>query len=257
MANLDSEHGLYYLNFPAQKHVSYGIQNTSSNLVAKDIELSDSSSSYEVSGIRYQVSLPGKFNIYNTLAATAVAESLGFGAEEIAKAVSKLRTIPGRMEIMQKDPFTVLIDYAHEKASMQALYETVKSWPHERIIQVFGATGGVRDKSRRTDLGKLAGEFADIMIATDEDPFDEDPKHIIQDIATAALATGKKTEGVNLFQIPDRRAAIEKAIAEAKPGDLVLITGKGAEQKIARANGHYEPWDDRVIVKEILTHLQQ
>lgn len=252
VANLDSEHGLYYLNFPAQKHISYGIQNTTTNLVAKDIQLSNTSSSYEVSGIRYKVSLPGKFNIYNTLAATAVAESLGFGAEEIARAVAKLKTIPGRMELMQKEPFTVLIDYAHEKASMQALYETVKSWPHERIIQVFGATGGVRDKSRRTDLGRLAVDFADIIIATDEDPFDENPKQIIQDIAAAALATGKKTEGVDLFQIPDRRAAIEKAIAEAKSGDLVLITGKGAEQKIARANGHYEPWDDREIVKSLL-----
>lgn len=252
VANLDSEHGLNYLNFPAQKHISYGIQNTSSNLVAKDIQLSNTSSTYEVSGTRYQVSLPGKFNIYNTLAATAVAEGLGFKPEEIARAVSKLRTIPGRMEVMQKEPFTLLIDYAHEKASMQALYETVKSWPHERIIQVFGATGGVRDKSRRTDLGRLAGNFADIIIATDEDPFDEDPKQIIQDIAASALATGKKTEGVDLFQIPDRRAAIEKAIAEAKPGDLVLITGKGAEQKIARANGHYEPWDDREIVKSLL-----
>ncbi len=257
IANLDSEHGLYYLNFPAQKHISYGMQNTTANLVATDIDSTNLNSKFKIQNSNFTLPLPGKFNVYNALAATAVTKALGFEAEDIAKAVAKLRTIPGRMEFLQKEPFCVLVDYAHEKASMQALYETVKNWKQQRIIQVFGATGGVRDKSRRTDLGKLAGEFADVAIITDEDPFDEDPKQIIQDIATAALTTGKKTEGVSLFQIPDRKAAISKALSLAEPGDLVLITGKGAEQKIARANGYYEPWDDRVIVKEILSHLQQ
>lgn len=257
IANLDSEHGLYYLNFPAQKHISYGMQNTTANLVATDIDSTNLNSKFKIQDSNFTLPLPGNFNIYNALATTAVLYSLGFTLDDIAKAVTQLRTIPGRMEILQKTPFTVLVDYAHEKASMTALYQTVKQWPHKRTIQVFGATGGVRDKSRRTDLGKLAGEFTDIAIITDEDPFDEDPNQIIHDIATSALATDKKTEGMSLFQIPDRKAAISKALSLAEPGDLVLITGKGAEQKIARAGGYYEPWDDRVIVKEILSQLQQ
>ena len=92
--------------------------------------------------------------------------------------------------------------------------------------------------------------------AADEDPFDEDPKNIIHDIADAAVATGKKTIGQNLFREPDRRKAIQKALSLAGDGDLVLLTGKGAEQQIARANGQYEKWDDRVVTKEELVKLE-
>jgi UDP-N-acetylmuramoyl-L-alanyl-D-glutamate--2,6-diaminopimelate ligase len=110
----------------------------------------------------------------------------------------------------------------------------------------------------------------DIAIITDEDPFDENPQDIIHAIADAAIAASSsspsigevrrgtpKVIGQTLFRNPDRRGAIAKALSLAQPGDLVLITGKGAEQKIARAGGYYEPWDDRVIVKEILSQLQQ
>jgi UDP-N-acetylmuramoyl-L-alanyl-D-glutamate--2,6-diaminopimelate ligase len=254
IANLDSEHGLYYLNFKADKHITYGIHNQTANIVASDIETSAQRSSFSVLGIYYIVPLPGLFNIYNVLAAISVASSLDFKAEDIAKAAEQLGPIPGRMEVLQTEPFTVLIDYAHEKASMTALYDTVESWPHKRIIQVFGATGGVRDKSRRTDLGAIAGKRADIAIITDEDPFDEDPQNIIHDIANAAVAEGKVIKET-LFRNPDRRGAIAKALTLAEAGDLVLITGKGAEQRIARAQGAYEPWDDRVVTKEELQKL--
>ncbi len=256
VSNVDSEHGLYYLNFKADKHITYGIENSSANLVAKDIQTSTNGSVFNLSLVTCHLSLPGKFNIYNALASVAVAESLGFNKEVIAKALEKLQPIPGRMEVLQVEPFTVLVDYAHEKASMTALYETVKSWPHKRIIQVFGATGGVRDKSRRTDLGTLAGKFTDIAIITDEDPFDEDPQTIIDDIADTAVAEGRVI-GKDLFRNSDRRGAIAQALSLAKPGDLVLITGKGAEQKIARANGQYEEWDDRIVTQELLSELSR
>lgn len=251
VANLDSEHGLYYLNFKADKHVTYAIDNASANLVATNIQTTPTGSVFDLSLATCHLSLPGKFNVYNVLAATAVAQSLGFEMGAIATAIDELGPIPGRMEVLQTQPFTVVVDYAHEKASMAALYEAVKSWPHKRIIQVFGATGGVRDKSRRTDLGSLAGKFVDIAIITDEDPFDEDPQTIIHDIADKAAAEGKII-GKNLFRNPDRRGAIAKALSLAEPGDLVLITGKGAEQRIARANGQYENWDDRTVTREVL-----
>ncbi len=250
IANIDSEYGLYFLNFKANKHITYGIKNTTANIVATEIEITPIASSFKLLAASFKNSLPGKFNIYNVLAGIAVAESLGFKLEDIANATAKLKTIPGRMETLQTEPFTVLIDYAHEKASMTALYETVKEWPHKRIVQVFGATGGVRDKSRRTDLGKLAGQFADIAIITDEDPFDEDPVKIIEDIAAVTKQYNKE-----LHRIPDRRIAIRKALSLAQAGDLVLITGKGAEQRIARANGAYEPWDDRTVTREEITKL--
>lgn len=254
ISNIDSEHGLYYLSFKADKHLTYAIDNTTANLVAKNIQGTAAGSQFLISNYQFQVPLPGKFNIYNVLAAVGVAQSLGFDMESITTATNKSQPIPGRMEILQTQPFTVVIDYAHEKASMTALYETVQSWPHKRIIQVFGATGGVRDKSRRTDLGTLAGKFADVAIITDEDPFDEDPQTIIHDIADKAVAEGKVI-GKDLFRNPDRRGAIAKALSLAEPGDLVLITGKGAEQRIARANGHYEAWDDRIVTREELARL--
>lgn len=254
VSNIDSEYGLYYLNFKADKHITYAIDNTTANIVASNIQASATGSVFNLSLATCHLPLPGRFNIYNVLAAVGVAESLGYAVEAISDAIGKLQPIPGRMEILQTEPFTVLVDYAHEKASMTALYETVKSWPHKRIIQVFGATGGVRDKSRRTDLGTLAGKFADIAVITDEDPFDEDPQTIIHDIADKVVAEGKVI-GKDLFRNPNRRGAIAKALSLAEPGDLILITGKGAEQKIARANNTYEDWDDRVVTRELLAEL--
>lgn len=255
ISNIDSEYGLYYLNFKAHTHISYAVGNQTANIAATHIETSSTGSRFEARGLRFELNLPGQFNIYNVLAGIAVADSLGFKTETLATAVDRLHTIPGRMEVLQTEPFTVLVDYAHEKASMTALYETVQSWPHNKVIQVFGATGGVRDKSRRTDLGTLAGKCADIAIITDEDPFDEDPQTIIHDIADKAVAEGKVI-GKDLFRNPNRRGAIQKALSLAQPGDLVLITGKGAEQRIARANGQYEQWDDRVVTREELARLQ-
>lgn len=263
ISNIDSEHGLYYLNFKADKHITYAIDNQTANIVARDITSDTHGSQLQIAdptadeaGCRLQIGLPGKFNVYNVLAGACVARSLGFEIDGIADAAQKLRPIPGRMEVLQAEPFTVLVDYAHEKASMTALYNTVNSWPHKRIIQVFGATGGVRDKSRRTDLGTLAGKLADIAIITDEDPFDEDPQTIIHDIADKAVAEGKVI-GQTLFRNPDRRGAIAKALSLAQPGDLVLITGKGAEQRIARANGQYEQWDDRTVTREELARINK
>lgn len=255
ISNLDSEHGLYYLNFRADAHITYAIDNQTAVLVAKNLEIKTKGSTFEIRGSRFTLDLPGKFNVYNTLAAIGVAHSLGFKMETIAGAAKKLTPIPGRMEVLQTEPFTVVVDYAHEKASMTALYDTVQKWQHKKIIQVFGATGGVRDKSRRTDLGKIAGKLADIAIITDEDPFDEDPQAIIHDIANAAVAEGKVIKET-LFRNPNRREAIRKALTLAQPGDLVLITGKGAEQKIARANGQYEDWDDRVVTREEIEQLR-
>lgn len=258
ISNLDSEHGLYYLNFKATKHMSYGIVNDSVNVRGQLITESPFCILSRINGHEAHFDIPGGFNLYNVLASFSVLQSLGYDELKIIKAIEKLKTIPGRMEIIQREPFMVLVDYAHEKASMQALYGAVTGMRTEggKIIQVFGATGGVRDKSRRTDLGKMAGEFTDIAIVTDEDPFDEDPQNIIHDIADAVVATGKKEIGKNLFRNPNRREAIAKALSLAQTGDIVLITGKGAEQKIARANGTYEDWDDRMVVREELEKLK-
>lgn len=251
IANADDENSSYYLSFPAEQKITYGTKDA--DLTGSIITDSPICTIFRINNLEAHTDLPGKFNLYNVLAATGVAKSLGFDDKKIEDALEELHAIPGRMETLQWDPFIVLIDYAHEKASMVALYTTIKDWINEdnKIIHVFGATGGVRDKSRRTDLGKIVGQFADILIITDEDPFDEEPWRIIEDIAKSALPYGKETH-----RMPDRRLAIAKALSLAKKGDLVLITGKGAEQKIARANGTYEDWDDRIVTREELAKLK-
>jgi UDP-N-acetylmuramoyl-L-alanyl-D-glutamate--2,6-diaminopimelate ligase len=158
------------------------------------------------------------------------------------------------MEVIQDKPFMVLIDYAPEPYSLQALYDTISVWPKNKLIHILGSTGGGRDVARRKILGQMAGKTADIVIVTNEDPYDDDPQEIIHQVADGAVSSGKVIKE-NLFRNPDRRGAIAKAFSLAKEGDLVLITGKGSEQKMALANGKYIDWDDRVVAREELQKL--
>jgi len=121
----------------------------------------------------------------------------------------------------------------------------------------LGSAGGGRDKSRREVMGRLAGKKADIVIITNEDPYDENPLEIINQVASGSREVGKK-EGFNLFRILDRRGAIKKALSLVKEGDILIITGKGCEQAICVANGKKIPWDDRLVLKEeILSILKK
>lgn len=130
------------------------------------------------------------------------------------------------------------------------MYETVKQLPHNKIIHLLGSCGGGRDHNRRPILGRLAGENSNYVIVTNEDPYDEDPQLIIDQVASGAELAGK-LKNIDLFTIGDRREAISKALALAEKNDLV-ITGKGAEQYICLANGKKIPWDDRRIVERIV-----
>jgi hypothetical protein len=131
------------------------------------------------------------------------------------------------------------------------LYKVVDQLQHERIIHVFGSTGGGRDVSRRSTVGEFVGRHADICIVTDEDPYDDDPDVIIHDVAEAVERTNKKLDDT-YFVIRDRREAIAKAWELAEYGDVILITGKGSEQKIVRAGGRMEDWDDRQVVRSVV-----
>ncbi len=150
--------------------------------------------------------------------------------------------------------FTIIVDYAPEPESLKQLYLTVESWPKNKIIHLLGSTGGGRDVARRKILGNIAGKNADIVIVTNEDPYEDNPQEIIHDVADGAVEAGKIIKET-LFREPDRRLAIAKALAKASTGDLILITGKGSEQKMAVAGG-YIPWDDREVVKEELAKLK-
>jgi len=138
----------------------------------------------------------------------------------------------------------VIVDYAYEPYAISALLKSVKALKPKRIIGVHGSAGGGRDVARRAPIGRLAGEQEDIVIVTNEDPYDDDPRKIIEQVAKGAVSAGKK-EGVDLFLIDNRNAGIEKAIMLAEKGDIVILTGKGNEPVMAVAHGKKIPWSDK------------
>ena len=199
--------------------------------------------------------LAGLFNIYNILAAIKTAEALGVAPDKIITAIRTFKGIKGRVEKIQEgQDFTVVIDYAHTVDSLQKLYQIFRHDPRasrtNKMIAVLGGTGGGRDKAKRKDMGALAAHYCDTVILTNEDPYDEDPNQIIEDVKRGVLQAGT-TPTV----IVDRREAIAKAISLAKTGDIILITGKGTDPYIMGAHGHHMPWSDARIAREELRKL--
>jgi UDP-N-acetylmuramoyl-L-alanyl-D-glutamate--2,6-diaminopimelate ligase len=166
--------------------------------------------------------------------------------------LAALQMIPGRMEAIKPGIF---VDYAHEAKSMEAAVRAGRSvaGANGKVIVLLGAEGGGRDKSKRPAMGKIVGELADFVVVSNVDPYEDDPIVILEDIAAAAENAGK-IRNMNLFVIADRRDGIRKALSLASTGDVVLITGKGAEQSITIAGKKY-PWDDRVVVREELEKI--
>ncbi len=254
IVNADDKSSEYYRNLKADKYFSYGVKDRSTDFAAKDIKYSPSGIGYTLNALRYTLKLKGQFDVYNSLAAIATAQSQNISLEVCKAALEKVEVVPGRVEVIKQEPFTVVVDYAYEPEEMRQLYETISRWPHNKIIQVMGATGGGRDKNRIFTLGEMAGKFASAVFITTDDPYDDDPKILSQPMVEGAEKSGKQLEQ-NLFCEYGRRAAIGRAVCMAQTGDLVLITGKGADQKMALANGQYIDWDDRVVVKEELAKL--
>ncbi|MBP7992548.1 MAG: UDP-N-acetylmuramyl-tripeptide synthetase [Candidatus Magasanikbacteria bacterium] len=212
---------------------------------------------FKVEDVQYQAPLYGVHNAYNLTVAIAVLRELGATKLEAQGVIATCTNAPGRNEFISEAEtkgFKVIVDYSFEPKAMGALYEVVKLLSPKKIIHVFGSTGGGRDVSRRFSVGELVGTNADVCVVTDEDPYDDEPMKIMNDVAEAVRKTGKK-DNENLFIIPDRRAAIAKALSIAGPNDLVLVTGKGSEQAIVVAGGKKIPWDDRQVVREELAKL--
>ena len=201
--------------------------------------------------------LLGDFNAVNAMNAALVGLSQGLSLEQVKTGLESVTCLSGKLErIDLGQDFKIIVDYSFEPRAMKKMYETVKIIPHNKIIHLLGSCGGGRDHDRRPILGELAGENADYVIITNEDPYDEDPQLIIDQVAAGSELAGKKLNA-DLFEISDRRDAINKALSLAETGDLVLITGKGAEQYICLANGKKIPWDDRRIVREELSKIKQ
>ncbi len=258
IVNGDDEHASYFLNFWAEEKIAYSQRGQVFGI--KDLKIipygeikpSATGTSFKIRGAKINLPFLGSFNAMNAAAAISVGLAEGLSLEVIKNGLEKIQGVPGRLEkIDEGQDFTVIVDYAFEPKAVAKLYETIALLPHKKIIHVLGSAGGGRDAARRPVLGRIAGERADYVIVTNEDPYDDDPETIISQVALGAEKTGKRT-GENLFKILDRRKAIKKALDLAQAGDLVLITGKGSEQAICVAGGEKIPWDDRAVVRDLL-----
>lgn len=203
--------------------------------------------SFKLRGKNFHSNLLGITNLYNFLSAIATTNSLGIDLDIIATAISSIENIPGRMEFVNtKQPFTVVVDYAHTHQALQELLRTIKSLNPRRILLVFGC-GGNRDTSKRPLMGKIAAKMADIVYITSDNPRNEDPEKIIDDIYRGIVPWRRK----KCLIIPDRKEAISKAIMDAGENDWVVIAGKGHEQYQIIQNV-YHPFDDRKVAYEAL-----
>ncbi|BDF05685.1 UDP-N-acetylmuramoyl-L-alanyl-D-glutamate--2,6-diaminopimelate ligase [[Clostridium] hylemonae] len=203
---------------------------------------------YHVSGLMdfdVEIDIPGEFSVYNSLTAIAVCRHFDVPAEEIKKAL-KVAKVKGRIEMVKvSDDFTLMIDYAHNAMSLESLLATLRDYDPGRLVTVFGC-GGNRSRTRRFEMGEVSGKLADFTVITSDNPRFEEPQAIIDDIITGIERTdGKYTA------ICDRKEAIRYAIENGRPGDVIILAGKGHETYQEIKGVKYD-MDDRVLIAEIL-----
>jgi len=233
----------------ADLNISYSTKNKRASLLAKNVEITEKGSSFNLVSYKgpeiIDLKIRGLFNVYNALASISLGLTQDIDLKTIKRAVEKFEGISGRLEVIEKNGKTVVIDYAHTPDALENVYKTVREFAKGNLIAVFGATGD-RDRTKRPVMGEIAGRMADIVYLTDEEPGNEDPFRVIEEVVPGVLNSGKR-EGQNFFKITDRKEAIQKAIRDAKKGDVVIITGIG-HQKFRLIKGVQEPWDERGIV---------
>jgi UDP-N-acetylmuramoyl-L-alanyl-D-glutamate--2,6-diaminopimelate ligase len=254
IVNLDDEYGKRLIaQIPASQVWSYSTTDATADLWTSDLE-------YKQTGVQGKLHTPqgeisfssplvGDYNLENLLAAVGTALHLGMNLEAIVTAMASFPGVPGRMERVQISPaqdITTIVDYAHTPDSLESLLTAARPFITGEVICVFGC-GGDRDKTKRPQMGKIAADLADRVVVTSDNPRTEDPAQILKDV----MAGISRTEGVET--IPDRATAIAHAISIAKPGDGVLIAGKGHEdyQILGTEKIHF---DDREQARMALSH---
>lgn len=240
VANADDSEGARYLALSLERKIPFRISECAA------LSLADGGVSFRYEGCLYRSPLRGEFNARNILAALKLALALGVAPKRAAAALENLPTIRGRVERVDAGQnFEAIVDYAHTPESLEELY---KAFPNRRRICVLGNTGGGRDRWKRPRMGAVADSHCAIAILTNEDPYDEDPRAIVEEMRRGFSAREPRI-------IMDRREAIRTALSLAKKDDAVLITGKGTDPYIMEASGKKTPWSDAVVVREELEKL--
>lgn len=252
--NTGIEEYSYFLTPNLRTPLSFGLDQ--GGIVATDRVTTLTRSTFTVGGVPYTLHLPGVFNIENALAVIALSQLLHIPTTAVQQGLARVTNVPGRMESVPNTlGLDIIIDYAVTPDAFAKLYEAVK--PHQipgtRIIHVFGACGE-RDRGKRPQMTALAESTVDVIILTNEDPFYEDANQILDDLQSGLFnPEGLRANG-RFERIPDRRAALERALVLAERGDIVLITGKGAETTMAFGSERI-PWQERTVVESILSHI--
>ncbi len=255
IANIDDKYADHFLSFIADRKIGFGQKNrdkTKEGIYLDKITLSPFGSKFTFDNHEVSWPLLGEFNVLNGLAAVAATWSQGISREKSSQALKSVKIMPGRMEIVMDSPFSVIVDYAHTPKALKFVYETVKIGLKGRMILILGACGGGRDHWKRPVFGKIAEEYGDIIILTDEDPYDENPAAIIEQVRAGVSDNFKGKCSIVL----DREKAIKKAMHIARPGDVIVITGKGSEPLMCLSGGRKIPWDDRAIVRRLWSEMK-
>ena len=243
-----------FQKFEADKHFSYGLSNNA-DFWADDISQEEGLLKFTIHTSKEKLKITshllGEYNVYNILAAIAVAYSQNISKEKIISAIESLQQIKGRMELIPhtQGNFIVIIDFAHTANALEQALRAIRTFTKGRIHVVFGSAG-LRDVQKRKKMGKVAGKFADRIYITAEDPRTESVDAIIKEIAAGCMWEGRK-EGKDFFMFPDREEAIEKAILSAEDGDTVITCGKAHETTMCYGTQEL-PWNEYLVVQNAL-----
>lgn len=251
IVNADDEHLEKVLEGHTCSLETFGFSEKA-DLRAKDLHLVTGKGTlgiaYQAEGLMnfpVEIDLPGKFSVYNSLTAIAICRHFGVSVENIQKAL-KAAKVKGRIEMVKvSDDFTLMIDYAHNAMSLESLLTTLREYEPARLVCLFGC-GGNRSKLRRYEMGEVSGRLADLTIITSDNPRDEEPQAIIDDIKIGI----SKTAG-HYVEIADRKEAIAYAIRHGQPGDIIVLAGKGHED-YQEIKGKKYPMDERNLIRDIL-----
>jgi UDP-N-acetylmuramoyl-L-alanyl-D-glutamate--2,6-diaminopimelate ligase len=228
---------------------TFSAEGADAGFTAQDVSFDAVGASFRVGETLVRTRLPGHFNVANALGAFAASTALGVAPEVASEGLGRAERVPGRFEpVDEGQPFAVLVDYAHTPDSLENVLRAARRLTEGRVISVFGA-GGDRDRDKRPKMGRAGAALSDLAIVTSDNPRSEDPDAIVAEVL-AGVENGAAVEVE-----PDRRAAIALAVGRARPGDTVVIAGKGHEQGQEFEDGRKVPFDDREVAREELRKL--
>ena len=251
--NLDDEAGRYFARTVSCPRLTYSENKNEADLTAKNIRLFPERVEFEAVTLddirRVRLPIPGGFSIYNALGVLACTQGLGLPLSAAAEALAHVKGVKGRIEVVPVPaPYTVLIDYAHTPDALENILTTVRGLTQNRVVCLFGC-GGDRDRSKRPVMGAIAADLADFVVVTDDNPRTESPQAIIDDILK-----GMEGTPTPYAVKPDRRAAIRYVLSQGRPGDVIVLAGKGHET-YQEINGVKHHLDEREEIKDFFAKL--